>query len=317
MLRHRLIFGPVMIAALIGVFYLDDRLDQIDISDTWVQTLFPGRSYLPAGLMMFAALLVLVVLGCRELCTIFRVKGAMASTPMVTAAAIIGLLLTYIVPHQLDSQMTIAIFATMLAAVFLTTLVIYSRHRRTEGAVLVAAVTMFALIYMGLLPGFFLAIRRWHSAWVIAAIILVTKSCDIGAYFTGRAIGRHKLITWLSPGKTWEGLVGGVITSALVAMAAAAVLNGLEFAGTYSSIDGQRVFNQTDYPLGPAAGAGLLIGAVGQFGDLCASLFKRDAGVKDSGSAVPGFGGVLDLADSPIVVAPVAYWLLALARLAG
>jgi phosphatidate cytidylyltransferase len=68
------------------------------------------------------------------------------------------------------------------------------------------------------------------------------------------------------------------------------------------------------YPLWYAALAGLLLGLIGQFGDLVASLFKRDAGIKDSGSSIPGFGGVLDVIDSPIVVAPFAYWLLMLVR---
>lgn len=317
MLRYRLIFGSIMMAALVGVFYFDDQLDQINIRGTWLGQLFPNRSYLPAGLLLLASFMVLIALGSKELCAIFRAKGVPANPVMVAMAGIVGLMLIYTLPHTLDSQTTMAIFASLMVLVFVATLVEHSWLGRTEGAVLVAGVTMFALIYMGLLPGFYLAIRRWHSAWVIAAIMIVTKSCDIGAYFTGLAIGRHRLIPWLSPAKTWEGLLGGVAFSAITAVGLAALLNGLDLAGVYTSSQGQRVFNAYHYPLWAAAAAGVLIGAVGQFGDLCASLFKRDAGVKDAGSTIPGFGGVLDIVDSPIVVAPVAYWLLALARLAG
>jgi phosphatidate cytidylyltransferase len=122
--------------------------------------------------------------------------------------------------------------------------------------------------------------------------------CDTGAYFTGRAIGRHKLIVWLSPGKTWEGLIGGVITSSLV---------GLLFAWL-----SQRFLSPGDHvPLHLGAIWGCIFGLVGQFGDLMKSLLKRGAGIKDSSSLLPGLGGVLDVLDSPLMVAPVAYWLAA------
>ncbi|MFW6032287.1 MAG: phosphatidate cytidylyltransferase, partial [Phycisphaeraceae bacterium] len=173
----------------------------------------------------------------------------------------------------------------------------------TEGSVAVASVSLFALIYLGTLPGFYLAIRHDHSAWVVAALIVITKSCDVGAYFTGRAIGRHKLVPWLSPGKTWEGLGGGVLLSALLAAVLAWVGNTW-FSGPDATVRA--------YPLWFAAVAGLALGLAGQFGDLTASLFKRDAGVKDSGRSIPGFGGLLDVVDSPLVVAPLAYWLLRL-----
>ena len=108
---------------------------------------------------------------------------------------------------------------------------------------------------------------------------------------TGHAIGRHKLIPWLSPGKTVEGFFGGLIFSGIVGAAIT------YFCHTFAWQQGLV--------------AGVLLGAVGQVGDLLESLLKRDAGVKDSGH-VPGFGGVLDLLDSPLLAAPVAYWILKL-----
>lgn len=311
MLRNRLIFGPLMIALLIGVFYVDNRLDQVSLSGTIFQPIFFGRAYLPAGLVLLACIITLIGVGAGELCHIFRAKEIEASRAMVWLSGTIGALLIYSIPDSLDSQTTVAIYATAMVVIFILSLIRYTwRSQRTRGAVMVAGVTMFALIYMGVFPGFYLAIRRWHSAWIVAGILLITKACDIGAYFTGKAIGRHKLIPWLSPGKTWEGLVGGMMLSAVTAVGLTAWANAVQVAGHWQVQ--QHVFQPEHYPLWFAAVAGLIIGAVGQAGDLTASLFKRDAGLKDSGRILPGFGGILDIADSPIIVAPVAYWLLQL-----
>ena len=138
------------------------------------------------------------------------------------------------------------------------------------------------------------------SAWWIVGVILITKSCDTGAYFTGRAIGRHKMIPWLSPGKTWEGLAGGVVLAVIVAAAMAAA---------------SRAFlDEADHvPTWLGIVCGAVFALVGQCGDLTMSLFKRGAGIKDSSNVLPGLGGVLDVIDSPLMVAPVAFWVLELA----
>jgi len=123
------------------------------------------------------------------------------------------------------------------------------------------------------------------------------KFTDIGAFFGGKALGRRKLIPWLSPGKTWEGLFFGLLTAAAVGAAMSPAI-------------GPR----TGYILPWWKGAifGAILGGIGQLGDLLESLMKRDAEVKDSGSLVPGFGGVLDIIDSPLLAAPFAYLLFSL-----
>jgi phosphatidate cytidylyltransferase len=311
MLKYRLTFGPIMIGILLLIFYGDSRLDRFDITGTALQDLFHGRTYLPSGLLLLASFFMLIILGAGELCRIFAAKGILASRLIVTLAGMSGCLMMFAIPYTADAKMTMALFATIIVVLFMLSLIKHSwLRRKTDGAVMAAAVTMFALIYMGLLPGFLVAIRRWYSPWVVAAVLLVVKSCDIGAYFTGRAIGRHKLIPWLSPGKTWEGLIGGVIFSGLVALGLAYLSNHFGVAGIYKTVDGVRNFTPNDFHLPRTFIAGLLMGGVGQFGDLTASLFKRDAGIKDSGNSIPGFGGVLDVVDSPLVVAPLAYWLL-------
>jgi phosphatidate cytidylyltransferase len=321
MLTRRLIFGPAMIALLTGLMLLDNRLDQVDLRGSAWQNLFLGRAYLPAGLILLAIGWGLVPLAARELCAIFRAKNIPANPLMVTVSAVLGYTVIYAVPSSLDAQRAMALLATLAIGVFLATLIQHSfRHQRTEGAAAAAGAVVLALLYLGVLPGFFLLIRRWHSAWIILALILATKSCDIGAYFVGTFFGRHKLIPWLSPRKTWEGLLGGVLASILATVALgmlgnhlqASLGDGVHLIGSWSKTGNQRFFTPAHYPLPLLLATGLVIGLVGQFGDLTASLFKRDAGIKDSGSSIPGFGGLLDVIDSPLIVAPVAYWLLVL-----
>jgi phosphatidate cytidylyltransferase len=121
---------------------------------------------------------------------------------------------------------------------------------------------------------------------------------DTGAYFTGRWLGRHKLIPWLSPNKTWEGLAGGIVVALLCAVGVGYWLHAAQLAPRP--------------PAGPLIGwlalFGLLMAGLSVAGDLSASLLKRDAAVKDSGTALPGLGGILDVLDSPLLAAPVA-WL--------
>jgi len=314
MLKHRLIFGHLMVVTLALVLFLDEKLDHIRLSGFW-QDLFMGRHYLPSGLLLLLMFMLLIGLTSRELCAIFHAEGIQIDFKTVLVASITACVMMYAMPYHVSAPTTVALFTTLIAGVFMVSLVKYSRSGRVQGAVLVGAAALFAMVYLGFMPSFYLAIRRWHSAWVVAGIIMVCKSCDIGAYFTGRAIGRHKLIPWLSPGKTWEGLFGGIIVAALVAMALAALGEHYNVLGTFSKIPDQRQFDPLRLPMWMYGCAGALIGAVGQLGDLTASLFKRDAGIKDSGSSIPGFGGFLDVFDSPNLVAPVAYWLLTLAPL--
>ena len=154
------------------------------------------------------------------------------------------------------------------------------------------ALTIWTVAYLALLPSF-LAQLRWlpNGATALALCIFVPKSCDIGAYFTGRGLGRHRMTPVLSPKKTWEGLAGGLVTAMLVAL-------GINHYGAVLS--------------GPlsALGFGLVVGGAGVLGDLAESLIKRDCQRKDASDVVPGFGGVLDVIDAVVFAAPVAYgWI--------
>jgi phosphatidate cytidylyltransferase len=128
-------------------------------------------------------------------------------------------------------------------------------------------------------------------AWGGLTIISIFASiwiCDTAAYFGGLAMGKHKLFERVSPNKTWEGAVWGFAGAVLTMMAAQKLLIPyLEFH--------QAII------------MGLIIGIFGQLGDLVESLFKRDAGVKDSSNIIPGHGGVFDRFDSLIFVSPILY----------
>jgi phosphatidate cytidylyltransferase len=157
------------------------------------------------------------------------------------------------------------------------------------------ALTVWLAAYLGLLPSF-LAQLRWLShqqaTTALALAIFVPKCGDSAAYFAGRFLGRHRLTPTLSPKKTWEGAVGGLAASVLAAIGIdrlAPVVRG----GIFS-----------------AAGLGAALGIAAMLGDLAESLIKRDCYQKDASQVVPGFGGVLDIVDSILFAAPVAYWWL-------
>ncbi|MBC8453709.1 CDP-archaeol synthase, partial [PVC group bacterium] len=128
---------------------------------------------------------------------------------------------------------------------------------------------------------------------LILYLVLVVKISDVGAYFTGRQFGKHKLFPRLSPKKTWEGFVGGVVFSLVASI-------------VFCMAAGWRLGTLT-FGLSDAILMGLLLPVVGILGDLFESLVKRAAAVKDSGSTIPGMGGVLDVLDSLLFGAPVLY----------
>lgn len=298
MLKYRLITGPILIIVLLGIVYLDNALDRVTLAG-WMQDLFTDRTHPPRGVLLFGLGLVFAWIGGQELTRIFDANNILTCAWLTSLAAIAGLTLSYAVPAETEAIRSIAIVSTGMIVVFVAALLTFSRQQNVEGVVAGAGAVMFAMVYLGLMFGFLLALRREHSAWLIVGIVLTTKSCDTGAYFTGRAIGRHKLIPWLSPGKTWEGLVGGIVFAALVGIGLAAA---------------SRAYLEPPDHIPTVLGliAGVLFAIIGQFGDLTMSLFKRGAGLKDSSHILPGLGGVLDVLDSPLMVAPVAFWLFEL-----
>ncbi len=172
--------------------------------------------------------------------------------------------------------------------------------RKKKSAIINSGLTLFGVFYVGLFSSSLISIREFYhgneimyeqSGFLIISILISIWVCDSAAYFLGTAFGKHKLFPRISPNKSWEGAVAGFVF-ALISMAALKIL-----LIDFFSWQDVMVF-------------GLIVGVIGQTGDLVESMIKRDAGVKDSSSIIPGHGGMLDRFDSLIYSAPFIYMYL-------
>ena len=159
------------------------------------------------------------------------------------------------------------------------------------------ATTLLGLMYIPWLLNFVQKINFFpgvEGKYFLLYFVLVTKFSDSGAYAVGSLIGRHKMIPRISPGKTWEGFAGAILVSTCASLVFVHFFGG-HMAGM------NRIH---------AVVIGVLLGSTAVVGDLIESLFKREAGVKDSGRLFPGIGGILDLLDSLLFNAPIMYLYL-------
>lgn len=316
MLRLRLIFGSSLGATAIAVYLVD----------AWLSTLTPPTAgptllgvpltpWVYRGGLSTALTLLVTCLAASELCQIARAgdfrpfrwlaiifAGGMSVGPYVSYHM-------RNVFQRNDEGWGMMWLATALALAYL----VQALRRRTERALANTAITIFIIFYTGGLTGFLTKLRMDTYAEVQGAqaasgvllvffTILVTKFTDIGAFFVGMHLGRNKLIEWLSPKKTWEGFFGGLATAVVASLAAGSYLH---FSGLARLPDGWM-----GYPVGLLV-YGLVVGLLSVAGDLCASLLKRDASLKDSGRLIPGMGGVIDVLDSILLAAPAAWFFWA------
>ena len=185
-------------------------------------------------------------------------------------------------------------------AVLMTTFVVQSlQFDKPGGTMAKIAGTLLVIAYVGLLGSFTIQMRWFegHLQGFLALVFMVSvaKGADTGAYTLGRIAGRHKLWPQLSPKKTVEGFIGGLIAGVGAAFIVAAIARYLLEVPTL------------DWP--KAALFGVVIAAIAQLGDLMESMIKRDCERKDASQAVPGFGGVMDVIDSLLFAGPAAYGL--------
>jgi len=278
MLRTRLIVGAILIALTAGMLAFDQRF----------------APYYP---FLFAVVAVLGLLGGAELVFLLpetrqpRLLMALIGIAAVLLGNWANLLFGPLVAGGLLGAL-FAFTATILATFLLEMATFEGPGHSVERI----SLTVWVVAYLGILPSFLVNLQLGRTDGLgpvsLALAIFVPKGCDIGAYFTGRLFGRHHMTRVLSPNKTWEGAVGGLLTAVLVAF-------GLDRLGPVIP--------------GGAAGTilfGLTVGLAGMFGDLAESLIKRDCKRKDASHIVPGFGGVLDVVDAIVFAAPLCYlWL--------
>ena len=169
--------------------------------------------------------------------------------------------------------------------------------RSNTAGILAISTTLFGLMYVPWLLNFIQKINFFPAVdghYYLLYFILITKFSDTGAYAVGSLMGRHKMIPRISPGKTWEGFGGAIVISTL------ASLLFVHFLG----------HKMTGMNWQHAIVLGVTLSVAAVVGDLIESIFKREAGVKDSGKLFPGIGGILDLLDSLLFNAPIMYLYL-------
>ncbi len=207
--------------------------------------------------------------------------------PPLTYLGLIWTLLFILSPH-----FNILSVPLLLSSVVVLSLVWLLRRPQREGAFFGWAWTIAGILYVGWLLSYFVALRGLDDGrnWVFFALF-TTFGSDMAAFFIGRALGRHRLAPRISPGKTREGAVAGV----LGAMAVSLLF---------------QLPTPLHLPLsyGQVLSLGLLVSILGQLGDLVESLLKRQMGVKDSGRLIPGHGGILDRMDSIVFAGVVVYY---------
>ncbi len=301
MLRWRLILGVLFTAAFAALCWLDLRSTR------------PGAYLLPLTVL-------LGILAIQELLHLFRAGGHQPKTWSMVAGTLLPMAASC-VPLAWESYpadcpvgrlgwLAAGLVAGLMVAV-VGEMCGYTADNAPGKITTNLAFASFSTLYLGGLFGFLIQLRLLQieggtghvGMLALLSLLLVVKFGDTGAYFVGRAWGRHKLAPVLSPGKTWEGALGGL---------AASVIGALVALGPLANALGCLETMSVSRWLSESVVYDLLVGAAGMAGDLAESLLKRDAGAKDSSSWLPGFGGVLDILDSLLLAAPVAYacWVL-------
>jgi phosphatidate cytidylyltransferase len=302
MLGTRLVSGFSMAGVLIAILFLDEwfapyfplwllvSLVVTGAAALELVELLSATSARPSGNTVFGGVIALVLANwaphmASQLHQLPAHAGRLSYDPLMPVNALAWPMLTY-------------------AAVVMVTFIAQSAQFEKPGATMATiSGTLLGISYVGLL-GSFLIQMRWfegpyHGLIPLAYLFMAAKGADTGAYTLGRIAGRHKLWPRLSPNKTIEGAVGGLLFAVGGSLIVAAIARYLLHVHTLSWRS--------------AVAFGLIVGASAQLGDLMESMIKRDCARKDASAAVPGFGGVLDVLDSLLFAGPVAFgfWLWA------
>lgn len=229
--------------------------------------------------------LVFIVTGLLEFFALLKNKG-------ITAYKYFGLFLGLAIPlsvvFRFESSKNWELLFILIA--LLSLICMQFKRRQNSGVIVEISTTLFGVFYVSWFFSYLIKIRNLPGgAGLVAAVLLITKLGDIGAYLVGTRFGKTPLMPRISPKKSVEGAVGGLVFSALGALVSAPFLN----------------FGYLHLIL-----FGMCLGVIGQLGDLSESLMKRDCQVKDAGVIFPGLGGVLDSIDSVLFSAPAFYFYI-------
>jgi len=221
----------------------------------------------------------------------YGMRGLSWKHPL-TLFGLISILLFVLVAHfEADSAAPLPYMVPLLTFVIVFSLISIIFHSPTQNASVNWAWTLTGIIYIGWMLSHFIPLREFEGGrdWVLFAIF-ATFAADTVAFLVGRAWGRHPLAFRISPGKTWEGAMGGLLGAITAAVVLAAILPGISIPCWHIIL------------------LGALVGVFAQLGDLAESVLKRSAGVKDAGRLIPGHGGLLDRLDSILLTVVVVYY---------
>ncbi len=254
----------------------------------------------PTGLYLFMNIVIArAVWEFYRICEVkglasFKVLGVIASIALVSGSWFVFGRSEFHAPSDfaaLSYDFDIFILLAFAVGVFLRQF----PQKLNPHSIATMSVTLFGLIYVAWLANFITRVNfaNPEGRYFVMFLVVVTKFTDIGAYLVGSTLGRNKMIPRISPKKTWEGTVGGVVAALGGSLLCMVILRDpLTSAGVTMS---------------HAVVLGILLGIAAVIGDLAESLIKREAGVKDSSTVLPGHGGALDLIDSLLFTAPLLY----------
>ncbi|MCE2400791.1 phosphatidate cytidylyltransferase [Candidatus Poribacteria bacterium] len=244
-------------------------------------------------LLITAAVLMMQV----EYCRLAGNFGGKLNPIIPTILTVAFCLFAFFLPTPIENANTSLLMFSFFIVVFIYAFASSIYRGKVAGELLAVTLKLTGILTIGWAFGYhFILLRKADAVGMQLIFLLIgTIWCsDTGAYLIGRAVGKHKLSTPISPRKTVEGTIAGLVV------------------GTLISIGFGAIFLSETLSLANAAFIGLLLSILGQLGDLSVSLMKRTAGVKDSGDFIPGHGGFLDRCDSLIFSAPILYYYLAL-----
>lgn len=250
------------------------------------------------GLPFAIAICALAILAAGELTVAFGGAGIDVVKEVALPCLIVGIIGTYMLAGE--QQVLLYLWsAIMFVSVFGSMsfhIAFHGEHRQLGSRSASISATVFVVAYVGMFA--FMVMLREHECGreLMLLSMLTAWGMDAVAYFVGRWLGGRKICERVSPGKTVLGSVAGLITAVLLAPFIAFVFQSIQTSGA-SVLSTAKAF-----PIG------LIIGTLGQVGDMCKSVIKRDVGIKDFSSIIPGHGGVLDRFDSLLISTPLVYF---------